>query len=111
MFVDMNRFQVTRGREAGFEAVWRGRDSHIATVPGFAEGHVLRSLSINNSTLNASHTVRRSRAAVDAWTKSDAFRLPHSGAGGAKDIYIGHPAFGGFEALADTRVVPTEAAA
>ena len=27
MFVAMNRFKVVKGKEAEFEAVWRGRDS------------------------------------------------------------------------------------
>jgi heme-degrading monooxygenase HmoA len=111
MFIGMNRFQVTRGREADFEAVWRGRDSNIASVPGCVEFHLLRGPETVEYTLYASHTVWRNRAAFEAWTKSEAFRRAHSGAGSAKDIYLGHPLFEGFEALADTRVVPTEAAA
>lgn len=111
MFIAMNRFQVTRGREAEFEAVWRGRDSHIAAVPGFVEFHLLRGPTTDDYTLYASHTVWRSRAAFEAWTKSEAFRRAHAGAGGVRDIYRGHPVFEGFEALADTKVVPTEAAA
>jgi heme-degrading monooxygenase HmoA len=111
MFIAMNRFQVNRGREADFEAVWRGRNSQIATVPGFVEFHLLRGPENEEFTLYASHTVWADRAAFEAWTKSDAFRIAHAGAGQAKGIYRGHPAFEGFEALADTRVTPTEAAA
>jgi heme-degrading monooxygenase HmoA len=111
MFIAMNRFQVNRGREADFEAVWRGRNSQIATVPGFVEFHLLRGPQSEDHTLYASHTVWESRAAFEAWTKSEAFRLAHAGAGQAKGIYAGHPAFEGFEALADTRVTPAEAAA
>ncbi|MEO8667672.1 MAG: hypothetical protein ABI399_04095 [Bauldia sp.] len=44
-----------------------------------------------------------------AWTNSDTFRRAHAGADGVSDIHIGHPALEGFEALADTRVIPTEA--
>jgi len=111
MFIAMNRFQVTRGREADFEAVWRGRDSRIATVPGFVEFHLLKGPQTDACTLYASHTVWRSKAAFEAWTHSEAFRAAHAGAGGARDIYLGHPVFEGFEMLADTRVVPAEAAA
>ena len=111
MFIAMNRFQVTRGREADFEAVWRGRDSRIAAVPGFVEFNLLRGPETSDYTLYASHTVWQNRAAFDAWTKSEAFRAAHSGAREVKGIYLGHPVFEGFEMLADTRVVPTEAAA
>ena len=31
------------------------------------------------------------------WTKSESFRLAHQNAGSAKDIYLGHPEFEGFE--------------
>ena len=111
MFIAMNRFQVVRGRESDFEAVWRGRNSQIASVPGFAEFHLLRGPQNDEFTLYASHTVWANRSAFEAWTKSEAFRLAHAGAGQSKGIYLGHPAFEGFEALADTRVTPADVAA
>lgn len=111
MYIAMNRFQVTRGREADFEAVWRGRNSQIASVPGFVEFHLLRGPQSDDHTLYASHTIWANRAAFEAWTKSEAFRIAHAGAGQTKGIYLGHPVFEGFEALADTRVTPAEAAA
>lgn len=111
MFIAMNRFQVARGREADFETVWRGRNSQIAAVPGFVEFNLLRGPETESYTLYASHTVWANRAAFEAWTKSEAFRIAHAGAGQTKGIYLGHPAFEGFEALADTRVTPAEAAA
>ena len=52
-----------------------------------------------------------SKAAFEAWTRSEAFRAAHSGAGGVKGIYLGHPVFEGFAMLADTKIVPAEAAA
>jgi hypothetical protein len=33
MFVAMNRFQLVPGKEADFEAIWAGRDSHLAGGP------------------------------------------------------------------------------
>ena len=33
------------------------------------------------------------------WTKSEAFRLAHKGAGQHNDIYIGHPVFEGFKVV------------
>ena len=37
MFIAMNRFQVLRGQEAAFEAVWLSRETHLETVQGFLE--------------------------------------------------------------------------
>lgn len=111
MFIAMNRFQVAHGREADFEAVWRERDSHISKVPGFVEFHLLRGPERDDHTLYASHTIWQSRAAFEDWTRSEAFRAAHAGAGQTKGIYLGHPEFEGFEVLTDTRVLPSEAAA
>ena len=33
------------------------------------------------------------------WTKSDAFRMAHKGAGKHKDLYLGHPEFEGFKVV------------
>ena len=35
MFLAMNRFKITPGFEAGFEKIWKERDSHLSSVPGF----------------------------------------------------------------------------
>ncbi len=104
MFIARNRFQVARGREADFEAVWRGRDSHLATMPGFVEFHLLRGPQTEAYTLYASHTIWQDRAAFEGWTRSEAFRATHANAGQTKGIYLGHPVFEGFETLDDTRL-------
>ena len=99
MFIAMNRFQVKRGRETDFETVWRDRDSHLDSVPGFVEFHLLRGPEHEDHTLYASHTIWTSRSHFEDWTKSDAFRQAHSQAGGVRDIYLGPPNFEGFEVL------------
>ena len=111
MFIAMNRFRVARGREAEFETLWRGRQSHIASEPGFVVFDLLRGPEQDDHTLYASHTVWRRRADFEAWTKSESFRAAHSGAGGAKGLYLGHPEFEGFETLDDMRLVAAEQAA
>ena len=39
------------------------------------------------------------RAAFDAWTESDAFRMAHSGANPRKGTYLGHPKLETFESV------------
>lgn len=99
MFIAMNRFQVIRGEEEAFEKVWLSRDSHLHGVPGFVEFHLLRGPAEDDHTLFASHTVWRSREDFEEWTRSDAFRKAHAGAGDNKPLYLGHPRFEGFEVL------------
>ena len=50
-------------------------------------------------TLYASHSTWDSKHAFTNWTKSEAFRQAHKNAGSAKNIYIGHPKFEGFEVI------------
>ena len=97
MFIAMNRFRVVKGSEDAFENVWLSRDSHLGTVPGFVEFHLLKGPEAEDHTLYASHTVWESRTAFEAWTRSEAFRAAHHGAGENKPLYRGHPQFEDFE--------------
>ena len=99
MFIAMNRFRVARGSEADFEHVWASRDSHLGKVPGFVEFHLLKGPEAEDHTLYASHTVWESKAAFEAWTRSDAFRAAHQKAGDNKPLYLDHPQFEGFEVM------------
>jgi len=99
MFIAMNRFQVVPGQETAFEKVWTERDTHLREVPGFVEFHLLRGPENDDHTLYASHTVWASRAQFEDWTRSEAFRKAHEGAGGKKGLYLGHPNFEGFEVI------------
>lgn len=110
MFIAMNRFEVHRGREAEFEAVWRNRRSRLNEVPGFVEFHLLRGPEAPDHTLYASHTVWGSRADFEAWTHSAQFRDAHQTSGEAKGLYRGHPVFEGFEVVARLQPNSVEAA-
>ena len=97
MFIAMNRFRVCKGSEDAFEAVWLNRDTHLEKVPGFVEFRLLKGPQTEDYTLYASHSTWRSRAAFEAWTKSEAFRAAHARAGENKPLYLDHPQFEGFE--------------
>lgn len=100
MFIAMNRFQVVKGREADFENVWSSRESYLDRMAGFVEFHLLKGPEHDDHTLYASHTVWQSRAAFEAWTKSEEFRAAYGRAGNTSSsapMYLGHPKFEGFE--------------
>lgn len=99
MFLAMNRFKVKRGSETEFERVWRERDTHIASVPGFVSFALLRGPDREDHTLYSSHTIWTSRADFEAWTRSDAFRAAHRSAGDNKPLYLGHPEVELFESV------------
>lgn len=101
MFVAMNRFRIARGREADFERVWAERDTHLDGAPGFLEFRLLRGPEADDHTLYASHSIWADRDAFEAWTRSEAFRKAHAGAGERRDLYLGHPEFEGFETVLD----------
>lgn len=99
MFIAMNRFRIVPGREADFIEIWRQRDSHLAQVPGFQSFNLLQGPTTDEHTLFASHTVWETRAAFEAWTRSEAFRAAHAGAGAKRDIYLNHPQLELFESV------------
>ena len=99
MYIAMNRFRVAKGSEAAFETVWLSRETHLDKVPGFVEFHLLKGPEADDHTLYASHSVRESHAAFEAWTRSEAFRAAHRNAGENKPLYLGHPQFEGFETV------------
>ncbi|GLK66579.1 antibiotic biosynthesis monooxygenase family protein [Hansschlegelia plantiphila] len=99
MFVAMNRFKVFAAEAEAFETVWRERDRHLEEVPGFVEFHLLKGPADADTVLYASHTIWRSREDFEGWTRSEAFRKAHGGAGSSKPMFAGHPQFEGFEAV------------
>jgi heme-degrading monooxygenase HmoA len=99
MFIAMNRFKVRKGDELAFETRWQQRDTHLHTVPGFVEFHLLKGAERDDHVLYASHTIWRSRADFEAWTRSEAFRAAHRNAGEGRSLTISHPEFEGFEVI------------
>lgn len=106
-FIAMNRFRVLPGAEQDFEAMWLNRDSHLQTVPGFVEFHLLRGPAKEDHILYSSHTIWHDRAAFEAWTTSEAFRAAHRNAATPRPLYAGHPEFEGFEVIQTIPRPPT----
>jgi len=101
MYIAMNRFKVRTDAAEDFTEVWRSRDSQLSKVPGFVEFHLLKGPEREDHILFASHTVWRSYADFENWTKSEHFRKAHAGAGDRKPLYLEHPQFEGFEVIED----------
>jgi heme-degrading monooxygenase HmoA len=99
MFFAMNRFKIVLGKENEFEKIWRERETHLDSVPGFKKFNLLRGPQKDDHTLYASHSQWESKEAFENWTRSEAFKKAHAQAGGAKDVYLGRPEFEGFEAV------------
>lgn len=99
MFIAMNRFRVIPAESDTFERAWLGRESHLATTPGFRQFHLLRGPAAEDHVLYASFTIWETLAAFQAWTRSDQFRRAHAGAAGARSTTLGHPQLEGFEVL------------
>ncbi len=106
MFIAMNRFRVRKDHAEAFESVWRGRDSRLKGVPGFVEFHLLKGPEAEDHVLYASHSIWRSQADFEAWTRSEAFREAHRNAGQTKDFYVGGPQFEGFEVVLGMKKTP-----
>jgi len=97
MFIAMNRFRIALGFEAGFEKVWRERESHLEGVPGFRSFALLKGPQREDHVLYASHSIWESRAAFEAWTESEAFRTAPAQASAPQGTYLGHPELETFE--------------
>ena len=101
MFLAMNRFQIARGFEEGFEKIWAERESFLKDVPGFVSFALLKGASQEDHTLYASHSVWASREAFDAWTESENFKRAHAQANAPKGTYLGHPNLELFESVVE----------
>ncbi|WP_126974628.1 antibiotic biosynthesis monooxygenase family protein [Frigidibacter oleivorans] len=99
MYLTMNRFRIKPGSEQTFEQVWASRDSRLGEVPGFLGFHLMKGPEKEGYRLYASHTMWDSEQSFLNWTKSEAFRAAPAGAGGHRDIYMGHPELEVFESV------------
>lgn len=101
MYIAMNRFRVVPDFEEAFEEMWRNRERHLSTVPGYLEFRMLKGPKHDDHSLYASHTIWQNQEAFTAWTKSEQFRAAHARAGESrgKIEYLSGPQFEGFEVI------------
>lgn len=112
MFIAMNRFKVAHGAEADFETVWKSRDTYLHELDGFVSFSLLKGPRRDDHTLYSSHTIWRTKANFEAWTKSEQFRKAHAKAGNDRPLGImSHPEFEGFEVVLHQSGAPGQAAA
>ncbi len=97
MYIAMNRFRVSRGREEEFVGIWRNRDSYLDEVEGIKDFQLLRGEGVDDATVFVSHSVWESRDAFKAWTESEAFAKAHRQARMPEGVLLGHPQFEGYE--------------
>ncbi len=95
VFIAMNRFAINPGREADFENAWRTRESYLEGVPGFLRFALLKG---DEPGEYISHSTWESRAAFEAWTRSEAFRAAH-GQAPMSGILAGPPRLSVYEAV------------
>lgn len=97
----MNRFKIIIGCEQDFINVWKNRDSHLESVPGFVSFNLLQGASNEEEgyTLISSHAAWESKEVFQAWTKSEAFKKAHAGAGNSRDMHAGRPNLECFEVV------------
>jgi heme-degrading monooxygenase HmoA len=99
MYIAMNRFHIAPGHENDFIDIWKKRDTHLDSVPGFKEFHLIKGSVTDEYILFASHSVWESKQDFENWTHSEAFRMAHANAGDSKGVYLGPPQFEGFDVV------------
>ena len=99
MYLTMNRFKVVKSEAAAFEELWKSRDSHLKSVPGFRSFALMKGPERDDHILYASHTIWEDEASFAAWTKSEAFRAAHGGAKSSGHMYLEPPELEIFEAV------------
>ena len=95
----MNRFKITLGRENDFENIWKERDTHLESVPGFKKFNLIKGKKQDTHRLYASHSEWNSEEDFWDWTKSESFRLAHKDAASHRDLYLGPPDYEGFKVI------------
>lgn len=97
MFIVMNRFTVTPGREADFIESFKGRARLVDSMPGFLGQDMLKPAGEG---VFISMTRWRSQADFENWTSSEAFKQGHTRR--HPGMFAGHPQLEMYEVFDST---------
>lgn len=95
MYVTTNRLPIARGFESQFEERFTSRPSHMPGVPGFVRNYLLR--PSGDTKFYVVMTIWASKAAFEAWTRSESFLKSHSGPPAPAGMYAGDLMLESFE--------------
>jgi heme-degrading monooxygenase HmoA len=87
------------GTASAFEAMWKTRDSHLKSVPGFVSFHLMRGEVEGDARFMPPTRSGPDKDAFLAWTKSEAFRAAHKGAKPSEAMYDGPPVLECFDSV------------
>lgn len=97
MYIVMNRFRITEGREKEFEEIWKSRDTYLKEVNGFKSFQFLRG---DDPGEYISHTIWESKEAFEGWVGSEPFRKAHARAHQTpQDIFAGPAKLSQYEVI------------
>jgi len=99
MFIAMNRFRVSPGREEEFIQVWRERESFLDQTTGFRRFRLLQGETGEEQTLFISYAEWDSREEFSAWTESEQFARAHRKGRTPEGVLLGPPRFEGYEVV------------
>jgi len=109
-YVTINRFSIAPGREADFEARWKGRDSKLVEMPGFKSFSLCRrdaggkghGADKGGDYNYMSLTIWENKAAFENWRSSDSFGKAHGKDSPKKEkpdmsMFLGPPSLACYE--------------
>lgn len=99
MFIAMNRFKVRPEKEAEFKSRWLDREVLLKTAPGFLMIQFMRGDVLPDHVVYASQTIWASRAAYEAWRKSELFHTAHKDMGQGEVLTLEKREFSGYDVL------------
>lgn len=98
-YIAMNQFRVAAQQAEAFEARWRQRRSLIQDCSGFEDFRLLRGDTQDEVATYTSHATWISKAAFEAWIRSDQFIQAHQGEPIPEGMLLGPPQLSCFEVV------------
>jgi heme-degrading monooxygenase HmoA len=96
---DDEPFPRDPGQEDAFEAMWKTRDSHLKSVPGFVSFHLMRGEVDGDARLYASHTLWADRTPFSPGRNPRRSGTAHKGCKPSEAMYDGPPVLECFDSV------------